>query len=147
MITLMLKYAAAQLGTPYIFGANGGGAYDCSGFVLECLKSVGFIGRGDKTAQQIYKYFKERQHPDANTTNPPAPGDLVFYGGDFDHITHIAMVYAGIRGKYLIIEAGGGGSNTTSEARAKAAGAQVRIRPINHRRDIVAILDPTGGTL
>lgn len=36
--------ARAKLGKPYVFGATGPNAYDCSGLVIACLKDIGYNG-------------------------------------------------------------------------------------------------------
>ncbi len=142
MIELMLKYAKSQLGKPYIYGANGGGAYDCSGFVLEMLRSIGLIGRSDMTAQQIYHHFNlPGNHQDLESTEQ---GDLVFYGKGLHKISHVAMVCEDEDSFILIVEAGGGNASTATLNKARKQGAQIRIRPIDHRKDMIAILTPGG---
>lgn len=57
----VLEQAVNGLGTPYIFGADGGEkdtAWDCSGFVLDCLRDSGAQPKTlpDMNAQGIYNW-------------------------------------------------------------------------------------------
>ena len=56
-VELMLNYAKSFIGTPYVWGANGGGAFDCSGYVQEVLSCIGLDPKGDQTAQKLYDFF------------------------------------------------------------------------------------------
>ncbi|WP_250285072.1 MULTISPECIES: C40 family peptidase [unclassified Frankia] len=77
--------ASLQKGKPYVYGAAGPNAFDCSGYVQYVFKQLGrYLPR---TAQQQY---------DASIHIPKAakqPGDLIFFGSP-DNITHIG-IYAG----------------------------------------------------
>ncbi|MFD8532943.1 NlpC/P60 family protein [Streptosporangium canum] len=77
--------AAAQkhLGKPYVWGANGPSAFDCSGLVYYALNQAG-IKIGDTTAAG----YQASGQP---ITPPPQPGDIVFFG---DPATHVG-IYAG----------------------------------------------------
>ncbi|MFZ5451347.1 MAG: C40 family peptidase [Thermodesulfobacteriota bacterium] len=124
-----------HLGKPYIWGANGPDAFDCSGFVQVALARIGLDPPDDQTAQDLYRYFKDpgRGKPVAI----PKCGCLVFYGKPAK-VGHVAICID----HESMIEAGGGGSETTSVEIAREQGAEVRIRPINRRSDIVSIIRP-----
>jgi lysozyme family protein len=127
-----------EIGKPYIWGAEGPDAYDCSGFVQWALRLLNMDPSGDQTAEGLYRFFsKGRSRP----VEPQQAdlGDLVFFGTE-DAITHVALAW----GVAQMLEAGGGGRKTTSAAIARQQGAAVRIRPINRRKDLVAILRPDG---
>ena len=48
--------ALSYRGTPYVWGGDDPSGFDCSGFVLECLKSVGLLPeRADLTADRLMK--------------------------------------------------------------------------------------------
>ncbi|WP_347176560.1 C40 family peptidase [Candidatus Protofrankia datiscae] len=77
--------ASLQKGKPYVYGAAGPNAFDCSGYSQYVFKQLGrYLPR---TAQQQY---------DASIHIPKAakqPGDLIFFGSP-DNITHMG-IYAG----------------------------------------------------
>jgi len=128
---LLYDYATSFLGKPYIWGGdNPVEGFDCSGFCLELLRSQGAWGKADDTAQGIYNRFKDKPVKSLGV------GALAFYGKT--RITHVAMLLDGEH----IIEAGGGGSRTQTADDAAAQDAFIRIRPLNHRSDLVAVLWP-----
>ena len=70
----VLAYAAAQLGKPYVFGATGPDAYDCSGLAMMAYRAAGMA---------IPAHQPGSSGPTGGRS-PPArsrPGDLVFFAG------------------------------------------------------------------
>ncbi len=66
-----IAYARAQLGKPYVYGATGPDAFDCSGLVMAAWQAAGVsIPR-----------TSEQQWADLPHVSSPQPGDLVFYTG------------------------------------------------------------------
>lgn len=65
-----IAFARAQLGKPYVFGATGPNAYDCSGLTYSAYKAAG-VAIGRTTYQQIFN-GAEVARADL------APGDLLF---------------------------------------------------------------------
>jgi len=67
------------LGTPYIYGAAGPNAFDCSGFIMTAYREVGIsIGRASGNMYGQTVRISESQL---------VPGDLVFYGpGGSEHV-------------------------------------------------------------
>lgn len=130
-------YAMQHVGLPYRWGGSDPiDGYDCSGLVQELLASVGLDPAGDQTAAQLYGAFVH-----AKTHASPQdlePGSLVFFGPDRLHISHVGFCI----GNGIMIEAGGGGSATTSREAAAVQDAFVRLRPISRRRDLIAAVDP-----
>lgn len=121
------------LNLPYIWGGDDFEGYDCSGLVQELYAMIGMDPRGDQTAQALYTYFQPRSIP-----HKKGVGALVFYGKSTLRITHVGMMI----GEESMIEAGGGGSRTNNSSDAARDNAFVRVRPIDRRSDIVAVLYP-----
>ena len=66
-----VAYARAELGKPYVYGATGPDAFDCSGLVQAAWAAAGVsIPR-----------TSEQQWADLPHVSSPQPGDLVFYTG------------------------------------------------------------------
>jgi cell wall-associated NlpC family hydrolase len=75
-----VAFAAAQLGKPYVWGAEGPKAYDCSGLTSQAWAAAGHpIPR---TSQEQWKQLKHIGVTDMR------PGDLVIY---FDDASHVAL--------------------------------------------------------
>lgn len=108
--------------------------FDCSGYVIELLKSVGLIAHGeDMTAQGLFNRFEQ-----CGAYNCWGPGALAFYGKDVRHITHVGFCIDSM----LMFEAGGGDSTTTTDERAIQQNAFIRMRPIRYRSDFIAVIKP-----
>lgn len=128
----MMIYALTFMHTPYVWAGNNiHTGLDCSGYVLEVLKGVGFK-LPDMTAQKIYQHFEYNQ---CQTSNPQR-GNLLFFGESVDRISHIAIAF----NETLMLESGGAGRGATKEDSLKS-GAGVRMRAINNRRDLIACLN------
>jgi cell wall-associated NlpC family hydrolase len=84
-----VAFARAQLGTPYVWGGDGpaDGGFDCSGLTQAAYHAAAVSL--PRIAQAQYDAGPGLPH-DA----PLQPGDLLFYGADPQHITHVAL-YAG----------------------------------------------------
>ena len=73
IVSEAVNYAEAQIGKPYLFGATGPDAFDCSGLVMMAYRSAGVnIAR---TSQQQWLTLP---HVPASKV---LPGDLVFFAG------------------------------------------------------------------
>lgn len=121
---LFLRTLWAYLGTPYIWGGDDPSGFDCSGLVIEGLKTIGVVPRVyDNTADGLYRTFL----PGAG--GHPKPGDLAFRvsGGRAVHVETVIMVEE--KTAYLL-GASGGGSRTNSPADAWKQNAYVRVRPL-----------------
>jgi cell wall-associated NlpC family hydrolase len=135
---LMMKVAWSFLGRPYIWGGDDSHGFDCSGYVIECLQSVGILPRkGDWTAQGLWVKFNANPVPEAYVQQ----GDLAFWRvveSPESSIIHIEIM---VDWKHSI-GASGGGSRTITEADAWAQNAYVKVRPIATRAGMAGILDP-----
>jgi hypothetical protein len=132
---LALQAAERELGKPYIWGGNNPAVgWDCSGFVIECLRTAGVLPPvGDWTAAQLHARFADR------ATKQLKPGVLLFWRRG-QAIGHVEMVYVVIGGRAWTIGASGGGPSTTTREAAIRADAFVRIRPA--ASNWVAAVDP-----
>ena len=129
------EYAQKFIGKSYVWGGDGsgkcGGGFDCSGLVLECLWAFGKLPKGDLTAQGIHdKLLLEKGWRQGQSVKE---GDVLFFGKDVHHITHVALAIGGD----LMVEAGGGGSKCKTPATSTG---MVWVRPIAWRNNLVASL-------
>jgi cell wall-associated NlpC family hydrolase len=69
----ILAFAEAQLGKPYVYGATGPDAFDCSGLVMTAYRAAGIVIPRTAAAQWAYG----TQIPASQVQ----PGDLVFFAG------------------------------------------------------------------
>lgn len=132
-VTLMLQYAKMLLVRPYKWGGDDPLAgFDCSGYVQECLASIGMDPKDDQSAQALYDHFAPISSRDEG------PGALIFFGPSVSKINHVALA---VSAKYMF-EYGGGGSGTNTLNDAIKQNAYGRMRPIASRKDVVAIVMP-----
>ena len=117
-------YSTCYIGTWYSWGGDDPEGFDCSGLVVESLKSVGLMNRKDDlTADGLYRRYGKWN------TLLPNYGCLVFWMNDENHVTHVEIA---ISTKYSI-GASGGTSRTRTKADAMKDGAFIKIRPIKLR--------------
>ncbi|WP_051343249.1 C40 family peptidase [Pseudonocardia spinosispora] len=83
-----LRNAATKLGKPYVWGAKGPNAFDCSGLMQWAFKQAGIKIPPNSSAQARYGT--------AVPVSQMKPGDMVFY---YSPVTHVGM-YLG-NGKML----------------------------------------------
>ncbi|MDJ0466318.1 C40 family peptidase [Streptomyces sp. H27-C3] len=73
-----VAYATAQIGKPYVWGAEGPGSFDCSGLTSQAWLAA---GRGiPRTSQEQWKRLPRV------ATKDMLPGDLIIYFGDASHV-------------------------------------------------------------
>jgi cell wall-associated NlpC family hydrolase len=82
----ILDWAEAQLGKPYVYGATGPDAFDCSGLAMMAYRTAGITIPRTSQAQWAWG----RQVPASHVQ----PGDLVFFAGA--HGTPAAPGHVGI---------------------------------------------------
>jgi cell wall-associated NlpC family hydrolase len=116
-----VAFAMAQIGKPYVWGAAGPSAYDCSGLVLAAYRSAGiYLPRVSRAQWYAGPHL---------SLGELAPGDLVFFAYDVRAPSTIHHV-----GMYI-----GGGAMVE----APYTGARVRTSSIG-RRDYIGAVRPTG---
>jgi len=120
------------VGLPYRWGGDDAIAgFDCSGLIIEILKSVGKLPReGDWTAETLFLRFKDKK------VSVAKEGCLVFWANTKGKVNHVEYVWK--RG--LTIGASGGGSKTKTKQDAIKHNAYVKIRPL--RKGYYAIVNP-----
>jgi cell wall-associated NlpC family hydrolase len=132
---LATNIAMKFIGLPYRWGGdNPMTGFDCSGFCIEILKSVGVLPRsGDWTAHGLWDRFRSQ------SVDSAAEGCLVFWwNSDRTRIIHVEYCI----NSELSIGASGGGSSTTSEQAAIAADAYIKVRPYESRSNLAGFRDP-----
>jgi len=125
---ILIAYALSFVGTPYIWDKN-----DCSAYVQEVLASAGVDPPGDQTAQGLFDHFSKN-----GAWNKYVPGALAFYGPSSKDIKHVAFLIS----PYQMVESGGGDFTTVTYIRALIQDAQVRVRPVRYRKDLIAVILP-----
>lgn len=122
-------------GLPYKWGgSNYLEGFDCSGLVMEVLKSIGVMAHGnDVNSQGLYNWVTVSGKKDTM-----GEGALCFYGKSLKQISHVAIMLD----DRLMLEAGGGDSSITNLEIAKKEGAVVRVRPYNYRKDFLEVWMP-----
>ncbi|MGW3446189.1 C40 family peptidase [Streptomyces sp. NPDC001076] len=75
-----VAFATAQLGKPYVWGAEGPDSYDCSG-----LTSQAWASAGKPIPRTSEEQWKQLEHIDVKDMRP---GDLIIY---YDDASHVAM--------------------------------------------------------
>ena len=91
---LAVAYAKEQVlaGKPYVWGAQGPNAFDCSGLVFAAYKSAGLVWPSwDRLNAALYAGYTKHV-----SLGEIAPGDLLFYSSDgtVPNIYHVS-IYAG----------------------------------------------------
>ncbi|MFF8290818.1 NlpC/P60 family protein [Streptomyces sp. NPDC016309] len=73
-----IAFASAQLGKPYVWGAEGPGSYDCSGLTSQAWAAA---GKGiPRTSQEQWRLLPRIDIKDMR------PGDLIIYHADASHV-------------------------------------------------------------
>ncbi|HVU91818.1 MAG TPA: C40 family peptidase [Jatrophihabitans sp.] len=74
-----VQFALDQVGKPYVFGAGGPGAYDCSGLTMAAWQHGGVSLPHSAADQYNYGHHVSR--------NDLQPGDLIFFYQPIGHVT------------------------------------------------------------
>jgi cell wall-associated NlpC family hydrolase len=104
--TEAVAWALAERGTPYRWGGEGHGGFDCSGLVQAAYAAAGVAL--PRVAQDQFDVG-----PRLAPGTPLRPGDLVFFGSSVQGVDHVGMVVA-----------------TGEMVDAPHTGAFVRVEPI-----------------
>ena len=85
----MLAFAQAQMGEPYVWGAEGPGSWDCSGLTMKAWQQAGVY----LSHYTGFQWAETRQVP----ISQRQPGDLIFYGSSGAAATTSACTSAATR--------------------------------------------------
>jgi len=130
----LVNLALKLVGCPYIWGgANPWVGFDCSGFIVWIYQAFGLLPSGDWTAEQLYR---RASLPIRKDGSPVLPGDLAAYGQPGGPITHVMLAL----GDDLVVGASGGDHTMTTVEEARRRGAQVKVKPLHYRDDLVGVL-------
>ena len=115
------KVAFSHLNTFYSWGGDDPSGFDCSGFVIEILKSTGRLKRRfDTTASGLWQKFY------LNKVDDPSEGCLVFFLNSSATIRHVEYCLD----EKFMIGASGGGKAVKQKEDAIKANAFIKIRTI-----------------
>lgn len=85
---ILLAEAESHLGKPYVYGASGPNAFDCSSFICWIYTHSGVVNLPRTTAQGIFNQFVPIRRSQA------MPGDLIFFTETYsttDMVTHVGL--------------------------------------------------------
>ena len=125
---MLINAAKSFKGKKYVWGGESDqeGGYDCSGLFYASMKKMGEnISR--LSAQGYFNKYATKP-----THTVPLPGDVLFFGKDAKHITHMAIAINCI----TMIESIGSSKNTKSNP-----GKGVSQSNITRRSDLIRCVD------
>jgi cell wall-associated NlpC family hydrolase len=112
-----VAWALAQVGTPYVWGGETPGVgFDCSGLTQAAYRVAGVTL--PRVAQDQFD-----AGPELGSGTLLEPGDLVFFGGGPDSVSHVGL-YVGVRnGRAMMVDAPHSGADVRVEAFPPTLGA------------------------
>ena len=145
----MIEYAKTFLGNFYRWGGDDPSGFDCSGFAIECLRSVGLVDEDqDLTAHGLLMKFSDKKvlvltyqtFPSILPDNASEPGNLIFALDEQQRANHVEIIL----NKLQTIGASGGNSTTTTLEKAIKQNAFIKIRPVSKfkNKHHIIIVDP-----
>lgn len=107
-VSQALRIAINHEGAPYVYGATGPNAFDCSGLTSYAYHQVGFDGLPRTAAEQagFVRHIPRDQM---------RPGDLVFFY-DGSHVYHVGIYDGMVDGRRYIVHAPYPGESVRREA-------------------------------
>lgn len=108
--------------------------FDCSGLAMEAGIAFGLFPHGtDMNSQMLFDHFSK-----LGRVGTYGCGAFAFFGPSVKEIVHVGICLD----SWVMVEAGGGGSDTVSDEVAIRRNAFVRIRPIKYRKDFQQVIMP-----
>ena len=116
-----VEYIQHWIGTPYSWGGDDFSAFDCSGLVVEVLKSIGkFYDYEDYSADALYQKYKH------NEVKKPFSGCLILWFNKEGKAVHVGMMVD----EHFLVHASGGGSRVKTVSDAIDKNAYVMMREL-----------------
>ena len=116
-----VEYIQHWIGTPYSWGGDDFSSFDCSGLVVEVLKSIGkFYDHEDYSAHMLYHKYKSSE------VKTPFAGCLILWFNKEGRAVHVGMMID----KYFLVHASGGGSKVKTVSNAIDKNAYVMMREL-----------------
>ena len=114
-----VEYIQHWIGTPYSWGGDDFSSFDCSGLVVEVLKSIGkFYDYEDYSADALYQKYKH------NEVKKPFSGCLILWFNKEGKAVHVGMMVD----EHFLVHASGGGSRVKTVSDAIDKNAYVMMR-------------------
>lgn len=136
-VDLFIWVAKQWYGKWYCWAGDDPAGVDCSGLVVECLRSVGLLGRNvDLSADGLWHKFRDRKTEHKRHWR----GCLVFWFDGKGKAIHTGICMNDT--EYMGADGGHRYVRTAKEAKEK--NAYVKIRPIVSRGEPVEFCDPFG---
>lgn len=141
-----MRVITGYLNLPYRWGGDDPSGIDCSGLVVEGLKTIGFIRDDDDyTANGLYLLFsrmiaeKSETKFELRQLDVPKMGTILFFRNHKNYVFHCAVAL----NQYFQIGAIGGDVSTKTTDIAYQQNAFVKIRPIK-KEDKISYLSIFG---
>lgn len=139
---ILFGWMLQQIDRPYIWGGAGWPGYDCSGLVQEFYAILGIDPPGDQTAHDYYEHWMDKVESgraDKKSKVDITFGTLLFFAApEASKVSHVAIAV----NRFMMFEAGGGGSKCHTPDDAEEQNAKVRFRRINSRKDFLCAIRP-----
>lgn len=129
------QLALSKIGSTVLWNSDGPEAFDCSGLVAWSLLTVG--ARDIRSTHRAQTMADETLNLFPLKGDMPQPGELVFYGTNWQDVIHVGIWLAGGR----VLSADGATSRVRDLKTALAnPGARVRLHPTpQFRRDFLGL--------
>jgi cell wall-associated NlpC family hydrolase len=112
-----VAWALAQVGTPYVWGGETPGVgFDCSGLTQAAYRVAGVSV--PRVAQAQFD-----AGPALGSGTILEPGDLVFFGGGPENVSHVGLYVGVLNGRTMMVDAPHSGANVRVEAFPPTVGA------------------------